>query len=213
MNRGKRKRKQNVREIAPESYLIVCEGETEKQYFEAIIKKIEGEREQRFPAKIIAAGANTKSLVVSTKDEIRRASIVYSNVWCVFDKDDFPDGNFNSEIEKAEKEGYGAAWSNEAFELWFLLHFQLLTTKLTRGQYNKKLNEIYRTKSIGELKYKKNDPNIYDILEKHGSVRDAIRNAKKLKKQNANTVSNAKKNPETTVFVLVEKLLKYLSSK
>jgi len=44
-------------------------------------------------------------------------------IWCVFDRN----GNTNEELQKAEqiasRRGYFIAFSNPAFELWFLLHF------------------------------------------------------------------------------------------
>jgi hypothetical protein len=44
-------------------------------------------------------------------------------IWCVFDRN----GNTNEELQKAERianqRGYSIAFSNPAFELWYLLHF------------------------------------------------------------------------------------------
>ena len=44
-------------------------------------------------------------------------------IWCVFDRN----GNTNEELQKAEaianRRGYFIAFSNPAFELWYLLHY------------------------------------------------------------------------------------------
>ena len=51
----------------------------------------------------------------------------------VFDKDDYPD--FDEAIELAKKNGFEVAYSNQAFELWFLLHFKKYSGKLHRREY------------------------------------------------------------------------------
>jgi len=64
---------------------------------------------------------NTLSLVDQTI-EIRNAEestgIKFDQVWCVFDLDDFPKENFDQAIERAKKEKFHVAYSNEAFELY-----------------------------------------------------------------------------------------------
>ena len=46
---------------------------------------------------------------------------MYSQVWVVFDKDDFDD--FDEAVALAEKYGFKVAWSNQSFEYWLYLHF------------------------------------------------------------------------------------------
>jgi len=50
-------------------------------------------------------------------------SKAFDEVWCVFDKDDFPDQDFNQAIVLASAKGFRVAYSNQAFEYWLLLHF------------------------------------------------------------------------------------------
>lgn len=70
--------------------------------------------------------------------------------------------------------------------------------KILRSDYIVKLRKIMGT-------YKKNDQSMYDKLEDKIDV--AIRNAKKLYRlSNKNDPANA--DPSTTVFMLVERLLK-----
>ena len=67
----------------------------------------------------------------------------FDRVWVVFDKDDFND--FNEAIALAGRKGFMAGWSNEAFELWYLLHFVYLDSAISRADYITKLeNEIRR---------------------------------------------------------------------
>ena len=81
----------------------------------------------------------------------------FDRVWVVFDRDDFND--FNEAIALAERKGYKAAWSNEAFELWYLLHFIYLDTAISRADYIKKLeNEIRRFDGHEKFCYKRMTP-------------------------------------------------------
>ena len=47
----------------------------------------------------------------------------YDQIWCVFDKDDFSDNDFNYAIHLANKLNFYTAYSNQAFEYWLILHF------------------------------------------------------------------------------------------
>ncbi|HNI45813.1 MAG TPA: RloB family protein, partial [Chitinophagales bacterium] len=53
----------------------------------------------------------------------RKKGEEYQHIWIVFDKDNFEDYNFNNAINKATAHGIKVAWSNQAFEYWFILHF------------------------------------------------------------------------------------------
>ncbi len=92
------------------------------------------------------------------------------------------------------------AYSNEAFEIWYLLHFYFHDAATSRTQYKKML-----TARLG-FPYKKNDPAMYDHLLHSQDV--AIRNAKNLLNSYANHIPSSD-NPSTTVHVLVEELNKY----
>lgn len=172
-------------------FLIVCEGErTEPAYFE-------GFRLPKHVVEVVGAGANTGSVV---KEAERLASASdFDQVWCVFDRDSFPKQAVNSAILRAENLGFKVAFSNEAFELWYLLHFQYLDTALTRHQYFTRLNLLL------EKKYKKNCPEMYEILDRKQST--AIRNAKRLEEQVQHN-SWADRTPYTGVYKLVEALKK-----
>jgi hypothetical protein len=179
----------NVRELR-KTFLIVCEGEeTEPNYFRGF----------RVPtADIRGTGFNTVSLV---DEAIRIADTkTYDQVWCVFDHDLFGAQQFNLAISRAKGNGVRLAYSNEAFELWFLLHFAFFQTGITRKQYIAKLNKLI------EGGYKKNDADMYQKLEpRQGS---AIKFAKKLLAC-YNPCRPERDNPSTTVHLLVEELLRF----
>jgi hypothetical protein len=69
----------------------------------------------------VGEGYNTLSLVNRAELLARKGS--YDEIWCVFDKDDFPSYEFNQAIAFAERKGFHVAYSNQAFEFWIILHF------------------------------------------------------------------------------------------
>jgi hypothetical protein len=114
-NYGRYERKIDTKEVR-QRFLIVCEGEkTEPNYF----------RNFRVPGKVYCDvrgfGYNTVSLVRKTIE--LREQDEYDQVWCVFDRDSFPAQDFNNAIALADRNSIRVAYSNEAFELWYLLHF------------------------------------------------------------------------------------------
>ena len=214
--RGKKKRKEAIKEIAPFRYLIVCEGEeTEPKYFEGIKNKIEIKFKEKIDVKKLdftdefitldGTGRNTESLVRYAVEIKNKANIPYGHVWCVFDKDDFK--QFDDAISQAAANGINVAWSNEAIELWFLLHFEYLNTGVTRKRYIKKLDEYFKIYGINGKKYEKNQENIYEVLNKYGDQKQAIKFAKKLYDD---TKTPTEMKPATTVFKLIEELESYL---
>ncbi len=205
------------------SLLIVCEGEkTEPNYFEGFPTagvKIE----------IIGKGKNTQSLVndaISEWRKLAKEGKYFEKLWCVFDRDDFPLKNYNQAFETVVNEeiklnrifskkvgrniSIRIAYSNEAFELWYLLHYDHHTGGIGRKQYLKILDDRMK------IKYKKNDPNMYNILQnlsnetkgKKGQL-FAIKNAKKLRASIKSTLPH-NHNPSTSVDQLVIELNQFL---
>ena len=131
-------RRQGVREIK-QSFLIVCEGEkTEPDYFKAF-------RMTAATVKAVGQAMNTMTLVskaISIREADQKRKRVYDQCWVVFDKDDFPAKDFNQAIQLAEKNGFRVAYSNQAFEYWFLLHYNLYTGAIHRKQYKDMLTRL-----------------------------------------------------------------------
>jgi hypothetical protein len=125
-------------------FLIVCEGKkTEPNYF----KSLRAELRVSVNVRVEGIGDNTDSLVeraIELKDEDD-----YVQAWCVFDRDSFPANRFNRAIQLVENNGLQVAYSNEAFELWYILHFEYLQAGLPRDDYAEKL-----TRHLGK-KYRK----------------------------------------------------------
>ena len=131
-------RRQGIREIK-QSFLIVCEGEkTEPDYFKAF-------RMTAATVKAVGQAMNTMTLVskaISIRESDKKRKKVYDQCWVVFDKDDFPAKDFNQAIQFAEKNGFRVAYSNQAFEYWFLLHYNLYTGAIHRNQYKDMLTKL-----------------------------------------------------------------------
>ena len=192
---NRHQRKVDIRNIL-ERFLIVCEGaKTEPNYFRSF-------RVNRtiFEVDIQGFGYNTLSLVEKAVE--LKTGNDYDQVWCVFDRDSFPAQIFNTAFEKAKREKIKIAYSNEAFEIWYLLHFQYYDSAIKRKEYLKMLSQ-----QLG-FKYEKNSETIYDeLLELQA---DAIRNAKRLY-ASYSPCNPERDNPSTTVFELVEALNKFVA--
>lgn len=189
-------RKVDTRE--PKSrFLIICEGErTEPNYFKSF----------RVPRDVIVVeihgtGYNTLSLVKKAI-ELRNTDPGYDQVWCVFDRDSFPAQDFNEALTLAERENLKVAYSNEAFELWYLLHFHYFNSAIIRQQYIAKLNDL-----LGTV-YRKNRSDIYTILLDKQAL--AIKHAEQLLQEYLPSRPE-RDNPSTTVHLLVKELNRFSS--
>ncbi|MDC0335906.1 RloB family protein [Pseudodesulfovibrio sp.] len=182
-----------------EKILIVCEGaKTEPNYFESF-------KLTNIDVRVFGEGANTVSLVERAE---HRASMAkqhgqpFDSVWVVFDRDSFPPRNVEEACIKVEQLGFKLAFSNEAFELWYILHFGYRDTGMPRNEYQEALSNRLR------VKYKKNDATMFDRLRPY--LDDGIRNAKKLAATYSGNIPYHSRNPYTSVYELVEILKKYL---
>ena len=128
----------------------------------------------------------------------------------MFDKDEFPAKDFNEAITLGEKNGIEVAWSNEAFELWYLYHFQNVTTGVSRKDYEEKItaavNASPKYRSKKKYLYAKKNPNNYDIMTTYGSMDSAMQFAE-VKHLEYTDARYANQNPCTTVYRLVRQLL------
>ena len=187
--------------------LIGCEGiKTEPNYFHAFSKKRNGIFV--IDMDVDGAGANTKQVVEKAIELRDKATIPYDRVWAVFDKDSFPDVKFNGAIQKAISNGIDVAWSNEAFELWYLYHFYNRVTAMSRSEYKKAISKAVNNSPLHKgipYVYAKNAIDNYEIMRKYGSEDNAIRWAEEKSKEYSDN-RFATHNPCTMVFKLVRQL-------
>lgn len=190
------------------TFLIICEGlNTEPCYFKGF----------PVPSKVvlIEGGCNSKTALVDYALSIRdKEEYIGREVWCVFDFDIHPDeartqaNDFNNAINKAEKNGLKVAWSNDAFELWFLLHFENIDARLVRHQIYPILKERWNLEHFDSIA--KTEGFCKDHYGRHGGngqqQKLAMSRAKRLHEQYQGRRDFAEQCPCTTVYLLVEQL-------
>lgn len=197
LNRNYNLRKPN------KTIFIFSEGKgTEVNYFEDKRNEIsEIIRRNGIKIEVIGKGFNTKSLVEYVINFREKEGLGENDeYWVVFDKDNFE--AFDSAILLANNNDIKVAYSNECFELWFLLHFSFLSSAVGRKLYEEKLTDIFL--SLYNYKYDKLMEGIYTLIKE--KEEDAIKYAKKLIIQHENEKKFSNKNPSTTVHLLVESL-------
>jgi hypothetical protein len=176
--------------------LIVCEdSKSSRDYFDSF-----GVDPKRAEVVTLGMGMNTDSLVEQAtlrKDKAARSGKPCNQVWCVFDRDSFPLENYVRAFQRARDEGIKVAWSNEAFEIWYLLHFNYHNTGISRDNYEEKLGK-------SGLVYSKTDKSIYAKLKPLQNT--ALRNARKLERywNQCGEMLPERQNPSTNVHRLVE---------
>ena len=192
------------------TFLIVCEGKnTEPSYFKQF-------RLSSAIFKTIGKGYNTIALVNHASQLNQKEK--YEQVWCVFDKDSNTPANFNTAITTAENQGFHVAYSNQAFEYWLILHFEdHQGGAMPRTDYNDKINHYISP--LGATYEGEGDKFIsecfFDLLSGVDSFtgRKRIELAISRAKRNYGQFSHhspAEEESSTTVFRLVEEILKYV---
>jgi hypothetical protein len=194
------------------SFYIVCEGmNTEPEYFKS------------FPlgnAQVESFGlGQSKTKLVESVIELLTSdeSLKEKEVWVVFDMDinhehaNQQKEDYNRAIELAHKNNINVAYSNDTFELWFVLHYQYIDTPWNRGQFFERLSELWGCNYSKDGKAKAFCESIYQMLleDEHANQEKAIYRAKKIHDEQAHLVFSDR-NPCTTVFQLVQELNQYL---
>lgn len=207
-------------------HLVYAEGEkTEPLYVSNIDQKIqENKKDKNSSIKIEvnpkSGGRSTLSLIEFAERDVikrRRKKEVIDHIWIFYDKDSFIQDDYDNAFHKINSknkkthinedgditDSYGtrwhACWSNESFELWILLHFANVQSSLSRQDYITKINGHLKSK---KLTYEKNLNCLYDVVCKHGDVKNAIKYAKCLDLELGNPLK--KDNPSTGVYLFVE---------
>lgn len=196
-------------------FLIVCEDEkTEPAYF----KKFEAQiPENTFFLRKVGTGLDPKGVVeraAAEREKLKQeAKKEIDESWAVFDKDDADENatkiqRFEEAFAFARQEQIELAYSNEAFEIWLLLHLAAVShsTPLARQEIYQKLEEeISRRPGFDAFKYMHGDTDILDKIARLGDENAAIRRAEDLFQfQKDKTPIEA--NPSTRVHLLVKSL-------
>jgi hypothetical protein len=182
--------------------LIVCEGEiTEPQYLDGVV---EMHRNSLVEVEIVPGAGSPKTLVeiaVLRKKEAQAAaldaednSLLFNQVWCVFDVDDHP--KIPDAKQQAKAHGINLAISNPSIELWLLIHFSDCRAWISRQNAAKALKTHIP-------KYNKH-VDVRQLLPKYD---DAVRRAKVLR-QDRRESSTVGDNPSTNFDVLTNEIKK-----
>jgi len=210
--RAASKRRKDVRSKR-KYYLLICEGEkTEPNYFEALKNDLPRGVLELCQIDIEGTGHNTLSLVqlatqrkATFEQELLRS---IDKVWVIFDCDSFQPQDFNQAIATCNKTpDFEAAWTNEAFELWYLLHFHFYNTAISRKQYQQKIEENLKSLFNKNYRYEKNSKNMYALLKRFGNQNAAIKHAQNLEKNWEGRQDFAQHHPCTKIHLLVQELL------
>jgi hypothetical protein len=191
---------------------IYCEGEnTETEYFKSFPVNTE--------TKVTAIGLGRsktalveKTIELLSRDGLMKRQANYDldrQLWVVFDYDVRGDvneaGDFNHAIAIAKKKGICVAYSNDSFELWFVLHYQYQTAAVTRKEYYEILSSKLNCNYEEEGKATEFTQKLY--LRFLPDQPRAIQHAKRLHEGKMND-SYCDQNPCTMVYQLVEELNK-----
>jgi hypothetical protein len=190
-------------------FIIVCEGEiTEADYFKGFpyYSKLGAVSDNGFQyshaSVYIEPGAGQHEKVVTKAHKVwielnkKYGTIKPSEVWCVFDCDGNPNG-LNCAIQAARSKKFNAIYSVQCFELWYLLHFQMVAGAISKTEYDKRISEY-----LG-ICYTHRTRGMYALLKERQNF--AIQNVKQLWKLKAE-MGELQGDPITNVFLLVEAL-------
>lgn len=194
------------------SFLIFCEGEnTEPLYFKS------------FPVsnasvEVLGMGRSRTQLVNEVvKYRKRYPDLHGQEVWIVFDLDmneaqrSFLEQDFNAAIALADQHGFKAAWSNDSFELWFVLHYHSPDAPLLRSQLYRMITQVWGESYERHGKRRDYCRGIYQRLAKDSAASQAlaIQRAEKLQDRHR-SLPFCHQNPGTTVHELVLELNRYI---
>ena len=228
----------------PEIILIVCEDSKSSSFYIEqkaksvgipLYKSIEKVKFDKGNVEIQGLGGDPIYLVSKAierknnfrSEQKRRQSYPFSKVFCVMDVDDHHSlaeaiVKINEENKKDTETEIIPIISNECFEVWYILHFELIKRELYRNSKTKRAknkqfispeNNLSKLieKYLGIKKYEKGNENIFELLKLKGNESAAIIRANDLNKHHLEvnkikTNDIYKFNPSTQVHKLIIKL-------
>lgn len=167
---GKRKSRETFRIRIPDLgyYFIVTDTEeTEANYIYGLRDSLPKELQGRIVIKV--SKAKVQELVKTCKEQAALEP-QYGQPWIVFDRDRVV--NFDEIIEQAKWQGVNVGWSNPCIEIWFDAYFGQMHSYNDSVICCRKFSETFERKTGQE--YRKDNPNIYAILNRFGDESKAI---------------------------------------
>lgn len=199
-------------------FLIVCEdGKTEPEYFKQFVDLFPDETLYVRPVGtgFTPLGVVERAIIEKAKleEESKKEFGQDDAIWVVFDKDDADLNdttrqNFERAFERARENEFQIAYSNECFELWFLLHLEEIPSHpaIPRADIYTRLQELIRQKpNESNFIYEHGKTEIIAKINQFGNESKAIERAEILL-QAQTGVAPIQANPSTRVHLLVIEL-------
>lgn len=225
------------------NYIVFCEDKVSEpiylKYFETSKIKINFAKEQKSMMTNVlnAITQCKKDGLIEFVDGKEYLTAKGTQVWCVFDRDkeetplklEKGNTNFDQSINTAISSGIKVAWSNDAFELWILLHFEDVDVtnneNKEREKYYNRLTEIFgnlknpnddlqKVRNYQNWNYKsslKSENNFRNIVRNEivNRTGEAIKRAEFHEKHFEDKgIQNHKKSPLTLMHNLVKELIR-----
>lgn len=187
-------------------YIITNGEQTEKNYFRLLKRK-----RSIYDVKIIFQNADPIGLVQYASGLIKEAN----QVWCVFDIDYTDRENrLRPALKMAEETGVKIAYSNMAFEVWLISHYEKCDKELCVKDCQRELNRILKENGIEVAYDKTNEKMMRDCFVP--KYKQAVEHSKIVYQQYVKGYNEGRRrdkilpiwdwNSSTTVFKLVEAL-------
>ncbi|TYW05592.1 RloB domain-containing protein [Listeria monocytogenes] len=180
------------------SYFVVCEGETEKNYLKHLRQKYS---RRNVEVKTVTGSGQAYELVEYTIKTINNRGKAFKKsikkTYVVFDKDEIEATKIQKAFKLASKNDINICFSNINFDLWLLLHFQELQKE--RVIEVKKLNDnLAEVLNIANWCEHKASPKICEKLT--DKIQQAFNNWEKIKE------NNKENNPYTDVPKMLQEI-------
>lgn len=200
------RRKFNELKVRNTFFIITNGAQTEKNYFNLLkVKK------SIYEVKVFFHNNDPLGLVEFAKAYVKDAN----QVWCVFDIDNsYKDGRLKAALKHAKNHHIKIAYSNIAFEVWLLSHFEQFRRPTEVKEYKRILDEELKKINSGIEYDKTNDRLIKKYFIPH--YKQAMINAKIVYQTYIRDYKKARPdstdypiwnwNASTSVFQLVEAL-------
>lgn len=168
---GKRKNRESRQKRVPSlGYYIISTDtdETEANYLNGFRESLPEEIKNKIVIKVRKTKTDN---LISACEENAAMIPQYGQPWIVFDRDRVM--NFDKIIKEAEQKGIAVGWSNPCLEIWFDAYFGAMHNYQDSVTCCKKFSETFARRT--GHRYKKDDDQIYAVLNKFGDEEQAIK--------------------------------------
>lgn len=201
-NRPRRPSRPDPFRDAKKRILVVCEGQTEKEYVDGyvlslknpLVVAVEAQGNAGVPMSVVEMAKQQKRLNAEQASTEKDSNITFDSVWVMFDVDEHPRVE-DAKIMARDNE-IGVAVSNPCMELWLYLHF----TESPGMQDRNKMLRLLKDRIPGYNKH-------IQFTDFAKGVDDARQRAYRLDEQ-ADLDNDSGRNPTTSIWKLLDDILR-----